>query len=288
MHACVEVVAIHADAVPRGVLRSLSPWHARQSVCARSAPGKLIHNRIANPARAIGPNPTPDTTAFDRSTFITQHFPAGPSPAPAAQLKLSDVEGRGHVSTWWSAGTGSAEAKSVTDAKSAMEQINRGLSRYFEGVSGVAFSTSRIRWRRRGSRLNWQRHRCHQGLVSPHGPQGMSPHCFKQHSPSCPERFAATVRITGRERAKTSRSSARSWRCCICQPRYFSFALECTSFLIASSRMPCFSGGRLSSPSPTSARCFHWRLTPVPISRVFKAITGINVLHRAGVLHPPV
>ena len=47
---------------------------------------------------------------------------------------------RGHVSTGGPLEPGSSEAKSVTDAKSAMEQINRGLSRYFEGVSGVAFS----------------------------------------------------------------------------------------------------------------------------------------------------
>jgi hypothetical protein len=47
---------------------------------------------------------------------------------------------RGRVSTSGPLIPGSPEAKSVADAKLAMEQINRRLSRYFEGVSGVAFS----------------------------------------------------------------------------------------------------------------------------------------------------
>jgi hypothetical protein len=47
---------------------------------------------------------------------------------------------RGRVSIGGPLVPGSSEANSVAGAQSAMEQINRRLSRYFEGVSGVAFS----------------------------------------------------------------------------------------------------------------------------------------------------
>ena len=47
---------------------------------------------------------------------------------------------RGHVSIGGPLEPGSSEANSVARTRSAMEQINRCLSRYFEGISGVAFS----------------------------------------------------------------------------------------------------------------------------------------------------
>jgi hypothetical protein len=47
---------------------------------------------------------------------------------------------RGRVSIGGPLEAGSPEANSVDGVKSAMEQINRRLSRYFQGVSGIAFS----------------------------------------------------------------------------------------------------------------------------------------------------
>jgi hypothetical protein len=47
---------------------------------------------------------------------------------------------RGRVSIGGPLEPGSPEANSVARTRSAMEQINRRLSRYFDGISGVAFS----------------------------------------------------------------------------------------------------------------------------------------------------